>query len=743
MNAPLLTRRDFCRATVATGSLIVAAFPAPGHAREKRFEPNAFVRIDPSGQVTIIVARPEIGQGVHTALPMLVAEELDVDWTQIRIESAGVDPGRYGDQYAGGSQSVRNGWEPLRRAGAVARVLLVRAAALQWRVDVSECETAHGLVTHRPTARRLAYGRLAAAAASLPLPKDAPLKEPGRFQLIGRPMRQRATRDIVRGAQRFGLDTRVPGMRFASIERAPVLGARVLALDDAAARAVAGVRAVVRIDADALPGFGDNNPQPANGVAVIADCTWSALKGRKALRITWSEGAASEDSEQRRLECRRLAGEAPERIVRNDGDVERSFGTAAHTVEAVYEVPLLAHAAMEPMNCVVDARADRCEVWAPTQNPVYARTVAAAICALPLESVTIHTVRSGGGFGRRFYADYVGEATVLSRAAGAPVQVMWTREDDIRHDYFRPASYHRVRAALDAQGRLIGWTEHLVQAQRGDFLKWAPPAGEARLPAGDEVGDQDFPAGYVPNLRLMASAIRDCPVPLGQWRSVADFSNVFVSQSFIDELAHLAGRDPLAYRLEVIGDPRTMPYGRGSYDCGRLRRVLELAAERSSWGAPLPAGTGRGIAGCYANHGYVAVVAEVEVGATGEVRVRRLIMAADIGTVINPLGASAQIEGSAVFALSAALKEEITVANGRIVQGNFDDFDVLRMPETPRIEVHLVPSTETPLGIGEPAVPPVTPALTNAIFSVTGIRLRRLPVRPDDLSAKRAQENTR
>jgi isoquinoline 1-oxidoreductase beta subunit len=740
VNTLLLTRRDFCCATLAAGSLIVAVLPRTVRAQDEaqgRFEPNGFVRIDPSGRVTIIVARPEIGQGVHTALPMLVAEELDVDWERIRIEPAvGVDQSTFGDQYAGGSQSVRNGWEPLRRAGAAARALLVQAAALRWRVDASECETAHGAVTHIPTGRCLAYGALTRAAASLPPPKDVPLKEPSHYRLIGRPTRQRATPDIVRGVQRFGLDTRVPGMHFASIERAPALGAHILAVDDAAARAVAGVRDVVRIDADALPGFGDNNPPPANGVGVIADCTWSALMGRKALRVTWSEGAASEDSEQRRLECRRLADEAPERVVRNDGDVERAFNSAAHTAEAVYEVPLLAHVTMEPMNCLVDARVDRCEVWAPTQNPTYARTVAAAICGLPVASVTVNAVRSGGGFGRRFYADYVAEAAVLSRAARAPVQVMWTREDDIRHDYFRPASYNRMRAALDAQGRLIGWTQHLVQAQRGDFLKWAPPAGQARLPAGDEVGDFDFPAGYLPNLRLMASAIRDCPVPLGQWRSVDDFSNVFVSQGFIDEIAHLAGRDPLAYRLEIIGAPRPMPYGRSTYDCGRLRRVFELAAERSSWGTPTRPGTGRGIAGSYANHAYVAVVAEVEVDPRQGVRVRRLVMAADIGTVVNPLGAAAQIEGSAGFALSAALKQEITVANGRVTQGNFNDFPVLRMPEMPRIEVHLVPSTEAPLGIGEPAVPPVAPAVTNAIFATSGIRVRRLPVRPADLAAK-------
>ena len=742
MNTPqLVSRRNFCRlGALATGGLIVAASLPPGaRARDRAaaapFVPNAFVRIDPDGQVTISVARPEIGQGVHTSLAMLVAEELDVDWSAIRIEpAAAVDRAAYGDQYAGGSQSIRLGWEPLRHAGAVARAMLMLAAARRWRVEVTSCTTAHAAVVHPASGRRLSYGALAAAAARVPVPPDVPLKDPGRYRLVGTPVRQRAAAAIVGGAQRFGLDVRVPGMRFASIERAPVLGAQVVSVDDTAARSIPGVRAVVRIDADALPGFGDNNPRPANGVAVIADSTWTALQARRALRVSWSQGAAAEDTEGRRAQCQHLATLAPERVVRNDGDVDRAFASAQRSLAAVYEVPLLAHASMEPMNCLVDVRAQRCEVWVPTQNPAVARSVAAAICGLPPEAVTVHVTRSGGGFGRRFYADFVGEATVLARAAGVPVQVVWTREDDIRHDYFRPASYHAMRAAVDAQGRLDAWTQHLIQAQRGDFLQWPPPAGAALLPAGDEVGDFDFPAGYIPNIRLMASAIRDCPVPLGQWRSVDEFSNVFVYQSFIDEVAHLAGQDPLSYRLELIGAPRSVPYGRGTYDSGRLRRVFELAARESAWGAPLAAGAGRGIAGSYANHAYVAVVAEVEIDSQREIHVRRVVVAADIGTVVNPLGAAAQLEGSVVFALSAALRHEITIANGRVAQGNFDDFPLLRLPEVPRIEVHFVPSAEAALGCGEPAVPPVAPAVTNAIFAATGIRVRRLPVRPAALA---------
>jgi isoquinoline 1-oxidoreductase beta subunit len=462
----------------------------------------------------------------------------------------------------------------------------------------------------------------------------------------------------------------------------------------------------------------------ANGVAVVANSTWAAMKGRDALAIEWDHGVGARErtSEQAELWARRTRGPG-QAVIRDDGDIERAFDRAHQVVEAEYSVPFLAHAPMEPMNAVAHVRDGRCEIWAPTQNPAYARQMAALTTGLPPEAVSVHVTRCGGGFGRRFYADYVGEAAYLSLRAGRPVQVVWSREDDIQYSFHRPAGCHFLRGALDASGRVIGWGQHLMNASRDTFL------GQGDDPANQgEIGSFDFPAELVPNLRYEYT-LADSVVPRGQWRAVEPSSNVFVQQAFVDELARAANQDPLEFQLDLLGDPRAVAwYGGRTWDVGRLRRVYEVAAERAGWGTPLPEGRGRGIAGSYANSSFVAHVVEVEVSDDGTLDVRRVVSAVDCGLVVNPSGAEAQVEGSIVYGLSAALYGEITVDGGRVLQSNFHDYPPLRIGQMPEVEVHFVPGADRPQGMGEPPLPPLAPALTNAIYDASGIRIRHLPI---------------
>ncbi len=724
-------RRQFLvTVAAATGGLALGCAPSRERSPGGPFAPSPFLRIDPDGAVTVTVARAEMGQGSRTALALMIAEELDADWSRIRVEQGDLDA-RYGDQFAGGSAVVRTSWEPLRTAGATARAMLVSAAAVRWKVAAAECLVENGEVRHASRGR-LGFGELAAAASKLPVPGKVELKRPGAFRLIGTGRPNLDHPAIVTGAMAFGLDTRVPGMLYAVIARAPVFGARVAALDDAKARAVPGVRDVVPVDADALPDFGENNPKPANGVAVVATSTWAALQGREALSITWDErGGRDQSTAAMRARAVALVGQPDRFATAVGGAIGTALGRARHRLEAVYETPLLAHAPMEPMNCTASVANGRCEVWAPSQNPEYVRAAARLITTLAPERITVHVSRMGGAFGRRFYADYAAEAVLLSKAVGAPVQVVWTREDDLGHDFYRPAGYHRLRGGLDATGKIIAWEHRLWNASRGHYLKWQAPQGRELNPG--ELSGDDYPA-------ILASAFRfgytpiDSKIPRGQWRAVENSGNVFVTQSFQDELAHAAGADPLAFRLALLQATAVTGASQGGYDAARLQRVFRLAADHSGWERPLGAGRGRGVAGCFANQSYVAHVVEVTVTGT-TVRVDRVVSAVDCGVVVNPSGARAQVEGAILQGLSAALREEITVAQGRANQRNFDAYPILRFREAPSIEVAFVDHPGSPGGLGEPALPPVAPALTNAIFAATGIRLRRLPIALDGFHA--------
>ncbi len=728
------SRRDFLRvsAVVTGGMMIAIAFPRAAHAAaggtEDPWEPNAFVRIDPDGTITITVPRPDMGQGVRTSLSAIVAEELDADWSRLRLEQADYAATRYGPQYSGGSSSVRDGWAPLRAAGATARAMLVAAAAAQWGVNVAECATERGEVVHVASRRRFGYGALASAAAALPVPADVPLKASDAYRLVGTRIPSVDAPAIVRGEVRYGLDQRVPGMLFATIERSPTIGATVARVDAARARAVAGVLDVVTIDAGALPSFGNDNPRPPSGVAVIAGSTWAAMQGRRALRIDWTPGAGVAESSTRiREQSLALLAKPADRVILADGNAAEALQRAARTVEAVYELPLLAHTPMEPMNCLADCRDDRCTVWAPIQNPAGAHLAIQRVTKLPPEAITVHVTRSGGGFGRRFYADFVAEAVILSRTAHAPVQAVWTREDDVRFGFYRPSSVQGLKAGLSADGQVVAWTHHVVNAARGEFLEWAVPAQFKKYPAGmGEVDRNDFPSTLLPDFTLQASRIVS-RIPLGQWRAVDSSSNFFAIESFFDEVARAAGRDPLEMKLAMLARTAAGIPRRPTYDLARQRAVFQLAAEKGNWGAPLPAGWGRGLAGGYSNGAYVAEVAEVEV-LDNAITVRRVVAAVDCGRVVNRSGAEAQVEGAIIYGLSAALLERITVEGGRVQQSNFHDFPALRQRDTPRIEAHFVPSEDLPLGLGEGALPSVAPAVANAVFAATGRRLRTLPL---------------
>ena len=725
---PDLDRRSFIRigATAAGGLLVTVMLPdaaraleRPGRSRRPSSAATAkigaYIEVQADGIVTIAAKNPEIGTGTKTALPMIIAEELDVAWRNVRVVQAPVDP-IFGGQFTGGSTGVSENWTALRRAGAAARYALVAAAAAQWQVDPASCRTEDGVVIHTPSRRRLGYGDLAAAAASVTVPADVPLKRAADFRLLGTRVPNVDAGPIARGTQRFGLDVSRPGMVIAAITHAP-FGARAMSVDDSAALAVPGVRRVVRIAPRANP------IELREGVAVIADNTWAAFEGTRALRVTWSEVSALDATSESLTAAFRGALERPGQRIRDDGNVDAALGSAARTLDVVYEIPFVAHVPMEPVNYTADVRGDRVELWGPTQDPVDARDLAAQVVGVRPENVTVHLERSGGGFGRRLMVDYAGEAAFLSKEVGAPVKVVRTREEDLQHDYYRPAGMHRVRAAIDASGGVVAWAQHLANTSRYAF------AGRSDA-VKSELYPDDFPAQCLPNVRLEYTPVASV-IPTGAWRATLHSANAFVVQSAIDELAHLARRDPLELRLAMLGSAHQLRYrdhGGPVFDTGRLAGVLRLAAERAGWGKPLPAGRARGIAAHFTFGSYVAHVAEVSVESTGRPRVHRIVAAVDCGAIVNASGAEAQVQGGVIDGLSAALYGRITVDRGRVRQSNFDDYRLMRMRDVPAIEVHFVRSAVSPSGLGEPPVSPVAPAIANGLFAVTGKRIRTLPL---------------
>jgi isoquinoline 1-oxidoreductase beta subunit len=732
-----IDRRDFLRVSAAAGGgLMIGAQLAYGSSIESPtssehaadFSPNAFVRISTDGTITVMAKNPEIGQGIKTMLPMLIAEELDVPFERITIEQAMSEPAKYGQQLAGGSTATPVNWEPLRRAGALARQMLVSAGALALGVPESEITTSNAAVHHHPSRRHLPYAELAERASTLPVPELAAvrLKDPKDFKIIGKAIGGVDNLKVVTGQPLFGIDITVPGMLYAVFEKAPVFAAKVASANLDEVKRLPGVRDAFVVDGGtALNGL-------LGGVAIVADTYWHARSARSRLRVQWAEHpTAAQSSAGFAAKATEFFAAAPQRSLRADGDVAAALA-AGTVVEARYEYPFLAHATLEPMNCTASVRDGRAEIWAPTQNPQAGRALVANTLGLPPEAIAIHIVRSGGGFGRRLNNDYMVEAAWISRVANAPVKLVWTREDDIQHDFYRPAGFHKLRGAVSG-GRLTAWENHFVSFGEGNGF--APSAN---------LSPSEFPAMFVPNYSLGVSTM-PLGVPTGFLRAPGSNALAFVFQSFIDELAHAARRDPVEFRRalldQLVPPPAPAPGATGPQppppmNAARMRGVLDLVAEKSGWGTrQLPRGTGMGVAFHFSHRGYFAEVVQVTVSRAGVLKIDKVWAAGDVGShIINPSGAINQVQGSVLDGIGEALAQEITIDGGRAQQSNFHDFPLLRLTQAPPVEVHFRTTEFPPTGMGEPALPPVVPALTNAIFAATGKRIRSLPLSKHDLS---------
>jgi isoquinoline 1-oxidoreductase beta subunit len=705
-----LSRRSFLRAGAAASGALLLGLSLPSASRDgeaanvETFVPNAFIRIDSDGEVVLTMPYVEMGQGTYTSIPMLIAEELEVDLNQVRLEHAPPNEKLYGNPLLGGiqatgnSNAIRAAWQPMRRAGATARTMLVSAAAKRWNVDPASCRAQSGEVLHAPTGRRIKYGELAAAAARVPVPENVVLKRLQNFKLIGTPAKRLDTPAKVNGTAVYGIDVRPPGVKIATLAQSPVFGGRVKRLDDAAAKTVKGVRQIIRLD---------------DAIAVVADHMGAAKKGLAALVIEWDDGPHAKLGTDDILHELQLATQNPGAVAQNIGETDKAMASAVTKVEATYQVPFLAHATMEPMNCTVHVRNDGCEVWVGNQVLARAQAAAAKTAGLPLDKVVVHNHLIGGGFGRRLEIDGVIRAVEIAKHVDGPVKVIWTREEDIQHDMYRPCFFDRIFAGLDEKGMPVAWNHRF--AGSSIIARWAPPLFNNGLDPDTTEGAIDL-AYALPNVRVEYLRVEPPGIPTAFWRSVGPSHNVFVTESFMDELAAAAKQDAVAYRRVLLDK------------APRAKAVLELAAEKAGWGKPLPKGVGRGVSVQFVFATYMAQVAEVEVSRDGAVRVRRVVCAVDCGTVVNPDTVRAQIQSAIIFGITAALYGEITLKDGRVEQTNFDTYQMLRMNEAPAVEVHIVQSSEPPGGMGEAGTSLIVPAVTNAIFAATGKRLRKLPI---------------
>jgi len=735
------SRRAFLKASVAAGGGLLLEAMLPPLARVATAEQtaagetaalNAYIRIAPDGIVTIMSKNPEIGQGIKTMLPMVIAEELDVAWENVRIEQAPLDAAKYGQQFAGGSRATPLNYDPLRRVGAAGRQMLVAAAAQTWNVAPSQCSTAAGIVHHRESGRSLDYGALAAKATGMPVPDLAKvaLKDPKNFTIIGRPIPGVDNAKIVTGQPLFGLDVSLPGMLHAVFQKCPVFGGKVASANIDALKALPGIHDVFIVRASEANPSGD--PQGlSDGVAIVAKSFWAASRARNKLKVTWDEGpTAAQSSEGFAQRAAALAKEAPGSYLRRDGDVASSLNNAAHVVEAAYSYPFLAHISLEPQNCTAHFQDGKVEFWAPTQLPGPGAKLVAATLGIAESDITVNMTRMGGGFGRRLRNDYMAEAAWISRKVGAPVKLVWTREDDVQHDFYRPAGFHFLKGGLDSAGTLVVLRDHFVTFGQGGKL-----ADSAAMDANE------FPAGLIPHLEF-GQSLMELGIPTGPLRAPRSNALAFVFQSYIDELAHAAGADPIEFRIALLGEPKVLVNSGGKpdplrdFDTGRMRNVLRRVGEISGWSQrhSLPARTAKGVAFYFSHFGYFAEVVQATVAGSGDVKLDHVWVVGDVGSqIINPSGAENQVQGAALDGLGAALGQAITIERGRVVQSNFDSVKPLRIDQAPPVDVEFLITDNPPTGLGEPALPPVVPALCNAIFAATGKRIRSLPIDVDVL----------